>query len=247
MCQPQACHAAIRSRRFCQSPTCALVDFVVGCRLRGQIPVRLDFATPSPVCALPQSSHSGGPRAGTDVRGFGVDPMWSRILPDLRALGDEGDQAHLPTAQRAQQREHFVDTGDQHRPQVMRLRAFGWRRFGLGGLAWPSGTALGAPSVMLAGSACTTTCLAGAASCHRRSSERRIRCQHTKIAVAVGARRWHQRGNAVYQLQRCEGQLVCLGATLVRLPGSLRCLAQRYTKAEPSLRRRSMAKGGRAQ
>ena len=28
-------------------------------------------------------------------------------------------------------------------------------------------------------------------------------------------RRGHQRGDAVYQIQRCEGQLVCLGATLV--------------------------------
>ena len=41
------------------------------------------------------------------------------------ALGNEGDQAHLSTALRAQQREHFVDAGDQHRPQVMRLRALG--------------------------------------------------------------------------------------------------------------------------
>ena len=42
----------------------------------------------------------------------------------------------------------------------------------------------------------------------------------------------------------------CSSSTLVpRLsePGSLCCFAQRYTKSHPSLRRRSMAKGGRAQ
>ena len=31
--------------------------------------------------------------------------------PDLRARGDEGNQAHLATTHRAQQREHFVDAG----------------------------------------------------------------------------------------------------------------------------------------
>ena len=40
-------------------------------------------------------------------------------LPDLCAFGNECDQVHLPTALRAQQREHFVDAGDQHSPQVV--------------------------------------------------------------------------------------------------------------------------------
>ena len=40
-------------------------------------------------------------------------------------------------------------------------------------------------------------------------------CQHTKVAVPVGAWRWHQRGDAVDQFQRCEVQLICLGTTLV--------------------------------
>ena len=33
--------------------------------------------------------------------------------------------------------------------------------------------------------------------------------------MAVGAWRWHQRGDAVDQFQRCEVQLICLGTTLV--------------------------------
>jgi hypothetical protein len=32
---------------------------------------------------------------------------------------DKGDDAHLPTAQRAQKREQLVDAGNQHRPQVV--------------------------------------------------------------------------------------------------------------------------------
>jgi hypothetical protein len=42
-------------------------------------------------------------------------------LPDIGAVRDEGDDAHLPTAQRAWQWEHLVDTGDQHCPQAVRL------------------------------------------------------------------------------------------------------------------------------
>lgn len=45
---------------------------------------------------------------------------------DLRALGDKGDLAHLTTALLAQQRERLLDSGDQHRPQLMRIRPFGW-------------------------------------------------------------------------------------------------------------------------
>jgi len=54
--------------------------------------------------------------------------------------------------------------------------------------------------------------------CQRRdrSPERRVRGQHTKIALPMGVRRWHQRGNAGCQLQRCEVQLVEPGTALVR-------------------------------
>ena len=50
---------------------------------------------------------------------------------------------------------------------------------------------------------------------HRRSPERRARCQHTKIAMPMGARRWHPCRNALYQLQRLEVQFVDLGTSPV--------------------------------
>jgi hypothetical protein len=48
-----------------------------------------------------------------------------------------------------------------------------------------------------------------------RSPERRVRGQHTKKAVPVGAWGRHQGRNAVDQLQQREVQFICLGATLV--------------------------------
>lgn len=60
--------------------------------------------------------------------GLGVHPDVVENLPDLNALGDKRDQAHLPTAHRTQQREHFVDARYQHRPQVLRRCALGWDR-----------------------------------------------------------------------------------------------------------------------
>ena len=51
---------------------------------------------------------------------LGVHPDVIKDPSDLHALGNERDQAHLPTAQRAQQREHLVDARDQHGPQVVR-------------------------------------------------------------------------------------------------------------------------------
>jgi hypothetical protein len=62
----------------------------------------------------------GGLRVDTDV---------IQNPPDLRALGNECDQAHLSTALRAPQREDFVDARYQHGPQGVR-RALGWHRFG---------------------------------------------------------------------------------------------------------------------
>ena len=118
MCQPQACHAAIRSRRFCQSPTCALINLVIGGRLLCQIPVRLDRNTLNRlrIAVIPQR----WPARRDYVRGLGVNPDVVQDLLDLRALGDKGDQAHLATALRAQEQEHLKDAGDQHCPQVMR-------------------------------------------------------------------------------------------------------------------------------
>jgi hypothetical protein len=53
--------------------------------------------------------------------------------------------------------------------------------------------------------------------CQRRHCcpEWRVRCQHTKVAVSVCSRWWHQGGNTVDQFQRRQSQLVHLGATLV--------------------------------
>jgi hypothetical protein len=51
----------------------------------------------------------------------------------MGAVGDAGDDAHMPATDRAYQREHLVDAGDQHRPVVMRLAL---------GQSW-----LGAPTV----------------------------------------------------------------------------------------------------
>ena len=78
-----------------------------------------------------------------------------------------------------------------------------------------------------------------------RRSQRRVWCQHTKAPVPVGAWRWHQRGDAVDQFQRCEVQLICLAPRL-SLVGSLRCLATAVHQFASPLRRRSMENGGRA-
>jgi hypothetical protein len=52
------------------------------------------------------------------------DVRWRRICPgvieylyDADPVRNERDDAHLAAADRAQQREHFMDTGDQHGPQ----------------------------------------------------------------------------------------------------------------------------------
>jgi hypothetical protein len=84
------------------------------------------------------------------------------------------------------------------------------------GIAWPSGVTPGAPSPVVAGSVWHRDLLGRCSQRRHRSPERRIRGQHTNIAVPVRARRWHQRRNAGDQFQRREVQFVDLGATLVR-------------------------------
>ena len=67
-----------------------------------------------------------------------------------------------------------------------------------------------------------------------------------KIAVPVGA--WRGTRAAMRSISssgvRCSSSALAPRLSLV---GSLRCLAQRYTSLLPSLRRRSMENGGRAQ
>ena len=110
--------AAIQNRRLRLSPIDLSVDLVIGGRLCCQVPVRLDRNTLNRlrIAVIPQR----WPACRRYVRGLGVHPDVIEALPDLCALGDKCDQAHLPTAHWAQQREHLVDAGDQRRPQVMR-------------------------------------------------------------------------------------------------------------------------------
>ena len=69
----------------------------------------------------------------------------------------------------------------------------------------------------------------------RRSPVRRVRCQHTEVAVSVRARGRNERGNALDQLQWREVQLFACFA----FSTALISLA--------ALRSRSIANGGRAQ
>lgn len=54
------------------------------------------------------------------MRGFGLHPDVVEYLLDIGAVGDERNQAHLPTTQRAQQQEDLIDSDNQHRPQAVR-------------------------------------------------------------------------------------------------------------------------------
>ena len=214
-----SCPAASLSHRFgktpspARSPTDALIDLVVRCRLRRQVPICWFDLRPVIRLRIAVTPQRWPARRGYVWR-LRVDPDAIKDLPDLRALGNERDQAHLPSAQRAQQREHFVNTGDQHRPQLMRLRPFGCRRFGLG---WDRMAQQNHPRRALAhvgwlglhGDLLGRLCRCSQR--HRRSPERRIRGQHTKVAMAVRARRWHQGSNAIDQLQWREVQFVSLG------------------------------------
>lgn len=151
-------------------------------------------STPSPTCAS-APSHSGGPRAGV-MRGGSVSaPMCSSICRMSGLWVTKACDAHVAATPGAQQREHFVNTGDQHRPQVMRLRPCGCRRFGLG---WDRMAQQNHPRRALThvgwlglhGDLLGRLCRYSQR--HRRSPERRIRGQHTKVAMPVCARGRHQ-------------------------------------------------------
>ena len=112
------------SRGFAQSSIDALIDIKFGGELCRRIPVRLDLrpVIHLRITVLPQR----WPACWGDVRWLRVNADVVQYLPDLRALGNEGDEPHLPTAQRTRQRENLVDAGDQNRPQVVRRCALGW-------------------------------------------------------------------------------------------------------------------------
>ena len=102
-CLTQGYPPARLNRRFALSPVDALVDIKIGCGLRRQVPVRLDLHTITRlrITVLPQR----WPACPGYAWGLGVHADVLQDLPDLRALGNERDQAHLPTTHRTQQRE----------------------------------------------------------------------------------------------------------------------------------------------
>ena len=55
-----------------------------------------------------------------DVRWPSLHSDMVQYRPDLLALDVKDDQSRLPTVHRAQQRENIVDSGDHHRPHVVR-------------------------------------------------------------------------------------------------------------------------------
>ena len=157
------------------SPTDALIDLNVRGRLGRFIPVCgwLKGFTGLRITVIPQRR----PACRGDARRLCLCPDVIQYVADVGAVRDEGDDSHLPATQGAQQREHLVDSGNQHRLQVVR-RALGWCR------------------------------LHRCALCHLRdrSPVRRVRCQHTKVAMTVRARGRHQLGDTVDQLQWREVQ-----------------------------------------
>ena len=192
------------------SPTEALIDLKVRRRLGRLIPVWdwLNGFTGLRITVIPQRR----PACRGDARRLCLCPYMFQYLADVGAVRDEGDDAHLPATQGAQQREHHIDAGHQHRPQVVR-RALGLHRLGRLGQGWKW---IAHPKCALA---CTRVGWLGAhlqrlRRLHRyalrhlrdRSPVRRIRRQHTKVAVAVRARGRHQLGDTVDQLQWREVQ-----------------------------------------
>jgi hypothetical protein len=95
--------------RFPWSPIDALIDLVLRCGLRDQIQTWPDL-------------HLFTWRITTVIpkRRPGICPDVVQDVPDIGAVRNEGDDAHLPTTDGAQEREHLVDAGNQHRPQVVR-------------------------------------------------------------------------------------------------------------------------------
>ena len=89
--------AAHQSCSLDPSPTDALIDLKVRCRLCRQTPVcwlNLRAVTHLRIATfLPQR----WPARRGNARGFRVDPEVIEDLSDLSTLGNEGDQTHLPT------------------------------------------------------------------------------------------------------------------------------------------------------
>jgi hypothetical protein len=129
---------------------------------------------------------------------------------------DEGDDAHLPATKWAQQREYLVDAGDQHRPETV-CRALGLHRLDRHGLGWGC---VACPRCAYARAGWLGLHLRRLHHCalcqrHNRCPVRRVRCKHTKLAVAMRARGLHQGCNAFDQLQWRACDFIDLCAPLV--------------------------------
>ncbi len=94
--------AASLRHRFARSPTDTLIDHIVRCRLRRQVPIgpNVHPRIRLRIAVLPQR----WPARRGYVWWLRVNPDVIKDLADLHALGDKYDQAHLPTRHRAQQR-----------------------------------------------------------------------------------------------------------------------------------------------
>ena len=110
-----------------KSPTDALIDRKVWHRLGRLIPVWdwLNGFTGLRITVIQQRR----PACRGEARRLCLCPYMLQYLADVGALRDEGDDAHLPDTQGAQQREHLIDAGHQHRPEIVR-RALGRHRLG---------------------------------------------------------------------------------------------------------------------
>ena len=110
--------AARLNRRFAHSPVDALINLVVRCRLRRQIPVwgDIDTVIHLRIAVVPK----WWPACRGDGWRLGLHTDVLQDLPDIGTVRDERDDAHLTTADRAYQRKNPVDAGDQHCPQVVR-------------------------------------------------------------------------------------------------------------------------------
>lgn len=92
----QPCLAARLTRSFAPSPIDALIDLIGRCRLRCQIPVRLDLHTLARlrITVLPQR----WPACRGDVRRLSVHADVIQNLPHLGPVGDKRDEIKVVVA-----------------------------------------------------------------------------------------------------------------------------------------------------
>ena len=106
-------------------PTDALIELKVRRRLGRLIPVWgwLNGFTVLRSTVIPRR----WPACRGDARRLCLCTYMLQYVADVGAVRDEGDDAHLPATQGAQQREHLIDAGQQLRPEIVR-RALGLHR-----------------------------------------------------------------------------------------------------------------------